>query len=197
MIEGRKVGIRALEKTDMDEIMKWINDPEVMENLLMRYPVSRYQEEKWIEKALDEGNLRNKVFALETKDRIYLGGIGLHRIDWENRNAEVGIVIGKKEHWNKGYGTDAMMTMLDFAFNQMNLHRVYLRVYEYNERGIKSYEKCGFKKEGVLRDDRYIRGEYHDTIIMGILKDEFKKFQTNNKSGNVLNKRESQPFSGG
>ncbi|KPJ62633.1 hypothetical protein AMJ44_15390 [candidate division WOR-1 bacterium DG_54_3] len=175
MIEGKKVRIRALEKTDIDEIMKWVNDEEVKDNLLMRYPVSRYQEEKWIETALDDSNQRNKVFAIETKEGIYLGGIGLHRIDWENRNAEAGIVIGKKEHWNKGYGTDAMMAILDFAFSQMNLHRVYLRVFEYNLRGIRSYQKCGFKKEGVLRQDRYDNGEYHNTVMMGILRDEFKK----------------------
>jgi RimJ/RimL family protein N-acetyltransferase len=173
MIEGQKVRIRAIEKSDIDEILGWINDGEVMKNLLMRYPVSRYQEEKWIERALDDAVGRNKVFAIETKEGEYLGGIGLHNINWENRNAEAGIVIGKKEHWNKGYGTDAMMTILDFAFNQMNLHRVYLRVYEYNARGIRSYEKCGFKQEGVLRDDRYTNGEYHHTVMMGILKEEF------------------------
>jgi RimJ/RimL family protein N-acetyltransferase len=175
MIEGKKVRIRAIEKTDIDEIMKWINDREVMDNLIMRYPVSRYQEEKWIEKALDDPNPRNKVFAIENKDGVYLGGMGLHRIDWENRNAEVGIAIGKKEYWNKGYGTDAMMTLLDFAFNRMNLHRVCLKVFDFNVRGIKSYEKCGFKREGVLRHDLYVNGEYHDSVIMGILRDEFKK----------------------
>ena len=175
MIEGKKIRIRAIEKTDIDEIMKWINDREVMDNLIMRYPVSRYKEEKWIEKALDESNPRIKTFALETKDGVYLGGISLHGIDWENRNAEAGIVIGKKEYWNKGYGTDAIMTLLDFAFNRMNLHRVYLKVYDFNLRGIKSYEKCGFKSEGALRHDLYVNGRYHDSIIMGILKDEFKK----------------------
>ncbi len=176
-MEGKKIRIRAIEKTDIDEIMKWVNDPGVVDNLLMRYPVSRYQEEKWIEKMLDGTSDRNKVFAVETKDGVYLGGIGLHRISWENRNAEVGIVIGKKEYWNKGYGTDAMMTILDFAFNRMNLHRVYLRVFSFNERGIRSYEKCGFRKEGILRKDLYAHGKYHDTIIMGILKDEFEKMQ--------------------
>jgi RimJ/RimL family protein N-acetyltransferase len=175
MIEGKKIRIRAIEKTDIAEIMKWINDPEVKSNLLMRYPVSQYQEERWIETALSTDNQRNKTFALETKEGVYLGGIGLNRIDWENGNAEVGIVIGKKEYWNKGYGTDAMMAMLDFAFNQMNLHRVYLRVFEFNQRGIRSYEKCGFKREGVLRQDRYRQGQYYNTIMMGILKEEFQQ----------------------
>ncbi len=175
MIEGKKVRIRAVEQTDLDEIMKWVNDPEVIDNLLMRYPISRYLEEKWLEKALDTSDMRNKAFAIETKEGVYLGGIGLHKINWENRSAEVGIVIGKKEYWGKGYGTDAMLAILEFAFNHMNLHRVYLQVYDFNARGIKSYEKCGFKKEGVLRDDRFSRGQYHDTIIMGILKEEFKK----------------------
>jgi RimJ/RimL family protein N-acetyltransferase len=177
MIEGKMVRIRALEQTDIDEIMKWVNDPEVIDNLLMRYPVSRYLEEKWLEKAYDTGDMRNKTFALETKDGVYLGGIGLHKINWENRNAEVGIVIGKKEYWGKGYGTDAMLALLDFAFNHMNLHRVYLQVYDFNVRGIRSYEKCGFKKEGALRDDRFSRGKYHDTVIMGILKEEFEKIR--------------------
>jgi RimJ/RimL family protein N-acetyltransferase len=172
-MEGKKVRIRALEKTDVDEALKWVNDPEVTATLTMMDPVSRYHEEKWIEKMLDGTDERNKVFSIETKDGVYLGGIGLHRINWRDRNAEVGIVIGKKEYWNKGYGTDAMMTILDFAFNRMNLHRVYLRVYDFNPRGIRSYEKCGFKKEGVLRQDLYRDGKYHDTIIMGILKDEF------------------------
>jgi RimJ/RimL family protein N-acetyltransferase len=175
MIEGEKVRIRAIEKSDIAEIMKWINDPEVKSNLLMRYPVSQYQEERWIETALAADNQRNKTFALETKDGVYLGGIGLHKIDWENSNAEVGIVIGKKEYWNKGYGTDAMLAILDFGFNQMNLHRIYLRVFEFNQRGIRSYEKCGFQKEGVLRQDRYRQGRYYNTIIMGILKEEFRQ----------------------
>ena len=175
MIEGKKVRIRALQKSDIAEIMKWINDPEVKSNLLMRYPVSQYQEERWIETALGTDNQRNKTFALETKDGVYLGGIGLHKIDWENSNAEVGIVIGKKEYWNKGYGTDAMLAILDFGFNQMNLHRIYLRVFEFNQRGIRSYEKCGFKKEGILRHDRYREGRYYDTIMMGILKEEFRQ----------------------
>lgn len=174
-MEGKKIRIRALEKRDLDEIMKWVNDYEVTRTLTsFLYPTSREQEEKWLEKAI-EPNERNKIFVIETKKGEYLGNIGFHNIDWKNRNVEVGIVIGKKKYWNKGYGTDAMMTILNFAFNRMNLHKVYLRVYNYNKRGVRSYQKCGFKKEGILREMFYNEGKYYDVVMMGILKREFKK----------------------
>lgn len=173
-MQGKKVRIRALEKKDLDFVMEWVNDPEITKNLssLFLYPTSKEQEEKWLE------NIRNfeatdKVFAIETLEGVYLGNIGLHRINWKDRNAEVGIVIGKKEDWDKGYGTDAVLTLLDFAFNRMNLHRIYLRVWDFNLRAIKSYEKCGFKKEGILREGHFDNGKYHDVVMMGILKEEF------------------------
>ncbi len=178
-MEGKKTRIRALEKTDLDEIMKWVNDYQVTRSLVsFAYPASRAKEEKWLEKMIEPDD-KNRVFAIETKKGKYLGNIGFHNIDWKNRNAEVGIVIGKKRYWNKGYGTDAMMTILDFAFNRMNLHKVYLEVFDVNARGIKSYLKCGFKKEGHLREMFYNEGKYYDTVMMGILKREFEK----NKKG--------------
>ncbi|KPL02476.1 MAG: hypothetical protein AMJ90_05730 [candidate division Zixibacteria bacterium SM23_73_2] len=174
-MEGKKVRLRAIEKTDIDEVMKWINDPEVVKYIgYPVYPFSRYQEERWLERILDEKS-PDKVFVIETKNGVYLGGIGLHQINWHNRSAMVGIVIGKKEYWDKGYGTDAMRIILDLAFNRMNLHRVGLNVYDFNQRAVKSYEKCGFKKEGVLREGYYYGGKYHDVVVMGILKKEFKK----------------------
>jgi RimJ/RimL family protein N-acetyltransferase len=173
-MEGKKVKIRALEKKDLDEIMKWVNDYKVTRTLTsFLYPLSGEQEEKILEKLI-EPNERNRTFAIETKKGEYLGNIGFHNIDWKNRNAEVGIVIGKKNYWNKGYGTDAMMTILDFAFNRMNLHKVYLGVFDFNQGGIKSYLKCGFKKEGHLRGMFYNEGKYHDMVMMGILKKEYK-----------------------
>ena len=173
-MEGKKVRIRALRKKDLGEIMKWINDYEVTRTLAsFLYPTSQEEEIKWLENTL-QPNDRNKAFVIETKKGEYLGHIGLHRIDWKNRNAEVGIVIGKKKHWNKGYGTDAMMTILDFAFNRMNLHKIYLRVFDFNKGAIRSYEKCGFKKEGLLREIFYNEGKYHNLVMMGILKKEYK-----------------------
>jgi RimJ/RimL family protein N-acetyltransferase len=95
-------------------------------------------------------------------------------IDWRNRSAIVGIVIGDKSQWGKGYGTDAMRVLMRLAFDKMNLHRLALHVFDYNTRAIASYEKCGFKREGVLRGDHFARGKYHDTILMAILESEYR-----------------------
>lgn len=84
-----------------------------------------------------------------------------------------GIFIGDKKYWGKGYGTDAMRVLVKFIFEQMNIHKVKLNVYSFNERAIKSYEKCGFKVEGVLRQEIFRDGRYYDEIIMGLLKEEY------------------------
>jgi len=175
MIKGKLVNLRAVEKKDLEEIMKWVNDREITKYLAaFLYPVSRLEEEKFLEKAMSHDDTE-KNLVIETKEGIYIGQIGLHKIDWRNRNAELGIVIGNKEYWGKGYGTDAIEILLNHTFNQMNLFKVYLRVFEYNKRGIRCYEKCGFKEEGRLRKNHFYNGEYYDVILMGILKDEFIK----------------------
>jgi RimJ/RimL family protein N-acetyltransferase len=91
----------------------------------------------------------------------------------EERKARLGVMIGEKEYWSKGYGTDAMLTFLRFGFDEMNLNRIDLTVFDGNERAKACYRKCGFVEEGRLRQDRYSRGAYSDTLIMGILRDEF------------------------
>ena len=106
------------------------------------------------------------------QDNIYLGGCGIKEVDWKNSKVVVGIFIGNKEYWNKGYGTDAMRVLIKFIFNEMNINKIKLNVYEFNERAIRSYEKCGFKKEGVLRKELYRDGKYYDTIVMGLFKEE-------------------------
>ena len=176
-MEGKLVRLRAYEKSDLDAVMKWVNDEEVTDLLgggNLVYPVSSLAEEKFIEAAAGSSD-KQKNFVIETlAERKYIGGISFNVIDWLNRSAAVGIVIGDKSLWGKGYGADAMRVLMRLAFDKMNLHRLGLNVFDYNQRAIKSYEKCGFKREGVLREDHFARGKYHDTIVMGILESEYR-----------------------
>ena len=176
-MDGKLVRLRAYEKSDLDAVMKWVNDEEVTDFLaggMLTYPVSSIAEEKFIE-ATAKSSDTEKSFAIETlAERKYLGGVAFHAINWLNRSAGVGITIGDKSFWGRGYGTDAMHVMMRLGFDKMNLHRLWLHVYDYNQRAIASYEKCGFKREGVLRSERFYRGRYHDTIVMGILESEYR-----------------------
>jgi len=176
MIHGQKTKLRAIEREDIPTFVRWFNDPEVRQYLAMYMPMSMAEEEKWFECLLE--NQDSRIFAIETEDSVHIGNCGLHNFDWKNRRAVLGIVIGEKEYWGKGYGSDAICTLLGFAFGEMNLHRVQLEVHDFNARAIRCYEKCGFKLEGCQRDALFRSGNYHDTLIMGILREEFKANQS-------------------
>ena len=153
MLEGTLVRLRAMEPGDLEDAYKWVNDREVtLWMTSLRYPVSRKDEQKWIDDAPTNsfGGVR---LAIETKDGKHIGGINLHRVNPEDRKAGLGIMIGEKDHWSNGYGTDAIKTLLSFAFDEMNLHRVWLHVFADNERAIGCYQKCGFREEGWLRQE--------------------------------------------
>lgn len=171
MIIGRTTRLRALEREDIDRFLVWFNDPEVTEHLSVYLPLSRAQEERWFDAQLDDAD--QIVLAVETADGRHIGNVGLHHIDRKNSHAELGIVIGEKDCWNRGYGTDAVHVLLRFAFGELNLNRVYLRVFEDNARAIACYEGCGFQHEGRQRAARFHNGAYQDVLLMGILRDEF------------------------
>ncbi len=171
IIRGQKLNLRPIEMTDLDRLLN-VNNPEVRAFLHSVFPLNRIKEEQWIQ-ALYSDNL-SVVFAIEpVGESTLVGTVGLHNIDWVNRIAEFGIAITDKNYWNKGLGTEATMLMLKYGFRSLNLHRIWLRVYDYNKRAIHVYEKCGFKHEGVLRKARYYNGQYHDVIVMGILSEEY------------------------
>lgn len=116
------------------------------------------------------------VLAIEVRegsDWVHIGNIGLHRIDWVNRVAKLGIVIGERDYWGRGYGTEAVRTMLRYAFRELGLNRVELEVFAFNARALRCYEKTGFRREGVRRKALFRDGKYHDIILMGILREEF------------------------
>ena len=174
MIVGDRVRLRPVEREDLPRFVRWFNDPEVRRYLLMYLPFSLAQEERWYESLLDRLAKGDDVLlGIETAEGVHIGNIGLHSIDWKNRCTELGITIGEKEYWGQGYGTDAIRTLLRLAFQEMNLHRVFLRVDADNERGIGCYEKCGFQRDGTLREAIFREGQYHDQLMMSVLVSEY------------------------
>jgi len=124
MIVGNKVRLRPIERADLPRFVEWFADPEVRRYLLLYLPFSLAQEERWFESMLGRVERQESVLlAIETSDGVHIGNIGLHSINWKDRNAELGITIGEKAYWNQGYGTDAIRTMLGLAFREMNLRR--------------------------------------------------------------------------
>ncbi len=137
-------------------------------------PFSAKAVKDWLEKHREESQQNNFEFSIRTVqgDRL-IGDVGLDGVLWNHGDFFVGIGIGEREFWGKGYGTDAMRLILRYAFEELNLQRVSLNVFEYNPRAIRSYEKLGFihegRSRGVLRRD----GRRYDLIYMGILRDEW------------------------
>jgi RimJ/RimL family protein N-acetyltransferase len=163
--------MRALERDDLPHFVRWINDPETRHFMNVRYPISMTEEEKWWEGFLERKN--DHIFAIEAEDGTYIGNIGLHALEQENRRAQMGIIIGHKAYWGKGYGTDAIRAVLGWAFNYLNLNRISLTVFAYNKRAIRCYQKCGFQHEGTMRQARYVNGQYYDELMMGVLRDAY------------------------
>jgi RimJ/RimL family protein N-acetyltransferase len=173
MLEGSKVLLRAIDRDAVEPNYRWINDREVTRFLAIGYPVSRAYEAQFLERASGQNSFSGVHLAIETKDGVYIGNVGLHDANVEHRTATLGIVIGEKDYWANGYGRDAIITLLRFGFEEMNLNRVSLHVFDFNERAIACYKKCGFEIEGRLRENYYGEGSYHDVIVMGVLRDEF------------------------
>ena len=173
MIGGKLVNLRAREMSDRDRMARWVNDREVTRYLGARYPWSLEAEEAFLRNSTSKPMAFGDVsFAIETKDGEHIGSAGLHRASPENRDAELGIMIGEKAYWSKGYGSDAVAAVVRFAFEEMNLHRVELHVYDFNLRGQAAYRKCGFIEEGRMRDAHFAEGRFHDVVVMAVLRDE-------------------------
>ncbi|MCJ7517578.1 MAG: GNAT family N-acetyltransferase [Methanomassiliicoccales archaeon] len=172
MLESKKVRLRAVERVDLPIFVKWINDPEVTQFLELNPPMSLEDEEKWF---VNLQKSEDKVFSIDTKEGKLIGNVGLIKLNWKDRSVLIGIMIGEKEFWNLGYGTDAIETLLRYLFYELAMNRVYLIADERNARALHCYEKLGFKKEGILRQNRYKNGVYTNDVMMSLLKDEWKE----------------------
>ena len=175
MIYGNHIRLRHVECEDLPFFVRWLNDPEVILGLAMHTPLSQAEEDRWFEDTLKRDvDERPLVIEVQVED-IWkmIGNCGFFNIDWRNRSAELGIFIGDKTLWNKGFGTEVMQLLLRHGFTTLNLHRIYLRVFENNFRAIRTYEKAGFTHEGRMRQAEFRDDKYLDVLIMSVLRPEW------------------------
>jgi len=170
-VVGTKCYLSPINLQDFEKYTEWVNDIEVSKHLSLLPLIINLESEK---EALEKLAKSNSTFAIIDlqKDEL-IGNCGFIDINKIDRVAEFGIFIGNKDYWNKGYGEEATRLTLDYGFNILNLTNIMLKVFSYNKRGIKCYEKCGFKEFGKRRKAKLIGGTAYDVIHMDILNNEF------------------------
>ncbi|MFA6376238.1 MAG: GNAT family protein [Candidatus Paceibacterota bacterium] len=175
ILKGKLVTLRPLSLKDAPNFCRWFDDLEVT-TYLARYnnaAPSLKEEREYIKDIKKKKNYLN--FSIDTRAGEHIGTVSLLKIDFDNKHAEYGILIGEKKYWGQGYGTEAGKLIIDYGFKKLKLHRIFLRHVAYNFRGHKSYLKLGFKQEGVSRQHSFRNGHWHDEIMMGMLRDEYLK----------------------
>lgn len=181
LFESSRVKLRKMTKEDTELYHKWRNEIEVMHSTnpyLDIYPMEATKE--FVDHVILGSHSGKSYIMVEKGNEIPIGIVSLINIDYKNRNAECIIDIGEKEYWGKGYGSEGLKLLLDYVFYEMNLHRVYLKVFSFNDRAVRLYNKIGFQQEGSSRQSLFRDGEWHDIIHMGLLQNEYFEKQVKN-----------------
>ena len=172
-IKGKKVVLRAIEQQDLELINKWSNDPEI--NYMLggwHFPSSMQDQQKWFNSLSVNNN--NQKFAIESEELGLIGMANLVEINWKDRNAFHGMLIGEKNSRGKGYGVDTVMTINRYAFEELGLMRLDTTIIEYNEPSIAVYtKKCGWQIEGVKKNYYHRKNKWWDQIVLGITRDDY------------------------
>lgn len=170
MLMGEKVDLVATERGYVPYYTKWINDPEVTQWLKADPPLSLEMEHDWVDNVRKSDRF---TFTILTKDGMPIGNMGLEEISWKYRRATIGIMIGEKDQWGKGYGSDAITTLLRYCFEELGMRRVDLFTDSDNHRAQAAYRKCGFQVEGIMRQYRSKNGRVVDDVLMSMISTEW------------------------
>ena len=172
ILTTKKVRLRPLQESDLAHFQRWLADDELRRWLgsVNEQPSVAEEFDWYVSKRQDPDTI---LWAIESADGALVGNVEL-RLSALNRRAEVGIGIFDREQWGKGYGTEAMRLVLGYAFGELKLNRVELATDEENTRAIRSYEKCGFVREGLLREHRLIDGRPVDSVAMAVIRSDWE-----------------------
>jgi RimJ/RimL family protein N-acetyltransferase len=164
------VTLRPVQESDVDDILTWVNDKSVVGNLasFAGKPLTREDELAWVRKVRTSTD--EKVFTvLDAKDGRYLGQVGIHQIFWRSKVGRGAAIISSKSDHGRGLGSAAIARLLDIAFGELGLHKMWLMVFRENERSLKTWKRMGFVEEGVLREEYFHEGTWRDMVRMGML----------------------------
>ena len=183
LFTGQLVRLAALDaEASAEQFARWDRDMEYLR--LLDSDPRRLLTAKQITAEIEKQEAAGQEIAFVIRtlaDDQMIGFVGLDGISWPHGDSFVGIGIGDRAYWGKGYGTDAMRVLLRYAFTELNLFRVSLNVFDYNQRAIRSYEKAGFVIEGCQRQALRRDGQYHDLVFMGVLRDEWLRAINNDQ----------------
>jgi len=175
MIQGKRIALRAIEAGDFEKIWQWENDSEVM--ALASSSPERCISMEAIRKSFERSGFPERgSFRYMIVDE---NGAPLGLASYWTPNSkfhlsvELGIYVGEKQHWSKGYGSDAFMTLLYLLFKHLGVHRVSIVTGSHNQRMLKMLQRLGIRQEGEAREERFIHGRFYDSVLMGVLADEF------------------------
>jgi RimJ/RimL family protein N-acetyltransferase len=183
MLTGKRILLRAPEREDLRSFHKWQNDEELM--MLSRsqpdHVKSMVSLEAELEKDLKGEDAEVRRYMIEERSSgKAIGWCSIRFHAWARRytNADLGLCIGEKDKWGKGYGTEVTQLLLTEAFEQLNLHKVGWWTFAENKASVALAQKFGFKEEGRLRDQNFFNNQFHDSVILGLLKDDYEKRST-------------------
>ncbi|MDX1907980.1 MAG: GNAT family protein [Bacteroidia bacterium] len=174
-LRGTHLGLRAIEPDDASEAyLSWLNDEETTRGLESgKYPTTLPDLRRYLEQVAADPHTVMLAMIEQASGR-HVGNIKLHNFNWLNRTGEIGLLIGDKTAWGKGYGAESCQLVLAYGFNRLNLHKIWLAVYANNPAAIRLYEKIGFVHEGRQREQVFSDGVYVDKLFMGMLAHEWK-----------------------
>ena len=173
MLKGKLVTLRSIEREDLPALATFHNDLEfeVLGGGNAPVPQSLAALQAQFDENVKEG--RRTQFVIEADGKV-IGECGLRDFNDAHQHCELGIGIGDREYWGRGYGREAVILLCDYAFTHRNCHRIMLTTLASNERAIRAYRACGLVEEGRLREHAWSDGRWQDEIVMGILRDEWE-----------------------
>lgn len=176
-IQGERIILRAIEAEDLPLIVKWYNDPSIASMLGgWKFPVSLKKIEGWFQGI--QGDDLNQRFAIQCSDLGLIGTANLVEINWKDRTATHGILLGEQEFRGKGYATETVLTLMRYAFEELGLYRLDSTIISSNTSSLRLYlERCGWKEEGRLRGWYWRNGKRWDKVMIGVTIDDYRALQ--------------------